>query len=217
MPAASIINGDDEAHFCVHQTAGGFEMSQPRTVAVVVGSLRKDSVSRKVAKALEALAPKSLKFQFVEIGQLPHFDQDLESDPPAEWVAFRNQVGAADAVLFVTPEYNRSVPGVLKNAIDVGSRPYGSSVWDGKPGAVISVSPGAIGGFGANHHLRQSLVFLNVPQLSQEAYVGNAFALFDDNGELVNEATTEFLRAYGQAFASWIALIKGDAAERRAA
>jgi chromate reductase len=192
-------------------------MSQPRTVAVVVGSLRKDSVSRKVAKALEALAPKTLKFQFVEIGGLPHFDQDLESDPPAEWVAFRNEVNAADAVLFVTPEYNRSIPGVLKNAIDVGSRPYGSSVWDGKPGAVISVSPGAIGGFGANHHLRQSLVFLNVPQLSQEAYVGNAFSLFDDNGELVNEATTEFLRAYGQAFANWIDLIKGEAAERRAA
>jgi chromate reductase len=192
-------------------------MSQPRTVAVVVGSLRKDSVSRKVAKALEALVPKTLKFQFVEIGQLPHFDQDLESHPPAEWVAFRNQVSATDAVLFVTPEYNRSVPGVLKNALDVGSRPYGSSVWNGKPGAVISVSPGAIGGFGANHHLRQSLVFLNVPLLSQEAYVGNAFALFDDNGELVNESTTEFLRAYGQAFADWIELIKGEAAERRAA
>jgi chromate reductase len=178
-------------------------MTQPRTVAVVVGSLRKDSVNRKVAKAVAALTP-NLTFKFVEIGDLPHFDQDLESDPPAQWVRFREEIAAADAVLFVTPEYNRSVPGVLKNAIDVGSRPYGHSVWNGKPGAVISVSPGGIGGFGANHHLRQSLVFLNVPLLSQEAYIGGAYALFDETGELVNDSTTEFLRAYGASFSAWI-------------
>lgn len=178
-------------------------MSQPRTVAVVVGSLRKDSVSRKLAEAFAALTP-GLDFKVVEIADLPHFDQDLEADPPAPWVRFRQEIAAADAVLFVTPEYNRSVPGVLKNAVDVGSRPYGQSVWNGKPGAVISVSPGAIGGFGANHHLRQSLVFLNVPLLSQEAYVGNAFTLFDAAGELVNESTAEFLRAYGAAFSGWI-------------
>lgn len=191
-------------------------MSQVRNVAVVVGSLRKDSVSRKLAKAFAAVTP-ALKFNIVEIGDLPHFDQDLESDPPAQWVRFRNEIAAADAVLFVTPEYNRSVPGALKNAIDVGSRPYGSSVWNGKPGAVVSVSPGAIGGFGANHHLRQSLVFLNVPLLSQEAYVGNAFALFDDSGELVNEGTTEFLRAYGQQFAHWIEKIVADVPAAKAA
>lgn len=192
-------------------------MSQPRTVAVIVGSLRKDSASRKVARALEALTP-NLKFTEIAIGDLPHFDQDLESTPPAEWLAFREQIKPFDAVLFVTPEYNRSVPGVLKNAIDVGSRPYGSSVWNGKPGAVISVSPGGIGGFGANHHLRQSLAFLNVPVLSQEAYVGNAFSLFGDTGELVNEATTEFLRAYGQAFSVWIErILAEDAVVRRAA
>lgn len=178
-------------------------MSNPRTVAVVVGSLRKDSVSRKLAKAFAAVTPE-LKFNIVEIGDLPMFDQDLEAAPPAPWVRFRQEIAAADAVLFVTPEYNRSVPGALKNAVDVGSRPYGSSVWNGKPGAVISVSPGAIGGFGANHHLRQSLVFLNVPLLSQEAYVGNAFSLFGDTGELVNEGTAEFLRAYGAAFAGWV-------------
>ncbi len=178
-------------------------MSQVRNVAVVVGSLRKDSVNRKVAQALAALTP-NLKFTFVEIGDLPHFDQDLESDPPAQWVRFRKEIAAADAVLFVTPEYNRSVPGVLKNAIDVGSRPYGHSVWNGKPGAVISVSPGAIGGFGANHHLRQSLVFLNLPLLSQEAYIGGAYALFGETGELVNDSTTEFLRGYGAAFSAWI-------------
>jgi chromate reductase len=186
-------------------------MSQPRTVAVIVGSLRKDSVSRKVARALEALTPE-LKFTEIEIGALPHFDQDLETAPPAEWVAFRDQIKPFDAVLFVTPEYNRSVPGVLKNAVDVGSRPYGASVWNGKPGAVISVSPGGVGGFGANHHLRQSLVFLNVPLLSQEAYIGNAFALFDENGELINETTTEFLRGYGQAFKAWIEKILADEA-----
>lgn len=191
-------------------------MSHPRTVALVVGSLRKDSVSRKVADALVALTP-GLKFRFIEIGDLPHFDQDLEPQPPAEWVRFRQEVAATDAVLFVTPEYNRSVPGVLKNAVDVGSRPYGSSVWNGKPGAVISVSPGALGGFGANHHLRQSLVFLNVPLLSQEAYVGNAFALFGDGGELINESTTEFLRAYGEAFERWIETILGGVEQRQAA
>jgi chromate reductase len=191
-------------------------MTQARTVAVVVGSLRKDSVSRKLANAFAALNPR-LKFNIVEIGDLPHFDQDLESDPPPQWVRFRDEIATADAVLFVTPEFNRSVPGALKNAIDVGSRPYGQSVWNGKPGAVISVSPGAIGGFGANHHLRQSLVFLNVPLLSQEAYVGNAYALFDETGELVNEATTEFLRAYGQAFAVWIERIVDDVPARKAA
>lgn len=191
-------------------------MTQVRNVAVVVGSLRKDSVSRKLAKAFAALAA-NLKFNVIEIGDLPHFDQDLESDPPAQWVRFREQIAAADAVLFVTPEYNRSVPGVLKNAIDVGSRPYGSSVWNGKPGAVISVSPGAIGGFGANHHLRQSLVFLNVPLLSQEAYVGNAFGLFDDAGELINEGTAEFLKSYGVQFAAWVEKIIGEAPAAKAA
>ena len=191
-------------------------MTQVRNVAVIVGSLRKDSASRKLAKAFGALTP-NLKFNVVEIGDLPHFDQDLESDPPAQWVRFRKEIAAADAVLFVTPEYNRSVPGVLKNAIDVGSRPYGSSVWNGKPGAVISQSPGAIGGVGANHHLRQSLVFLNVPLLSQEAYLGNSFALFDENGELINEGTAEFLRAYGAQFSAWIETIAPAADTAKAA
>jgi chromate reductase len=179
-------------------------MSQ-HTVAVVVGSLRKESVTRKVAKAIEALAPAGLTFKFVEIGGLPHFNQDDEPNPPQPWVDFREQIKASDAVLFAIPEYNRSVPGVLKNAIDVGSRPYGSSVWNNKPAAVVSVSPGAIGGFGAYHHLRQSLVFLNMPTLNQpETYIGNAFSLFGEGDELTNESTTEFLRAFGQVFADWI-------------
>jgi chromate reductase len=179
-------------------------MASVRKVAVFVGSLRKDSINRKVAKALAELAPSSLDLEIVEIGNLPLYNQDAEANPPAEWTAFRERVKASDAVLFVTPEYNRSVPAVLKNALDVGSRPYGQSVWNGKPGAVVSASPGGIGGFGANHHLRQSLVFLNVPALQQEAYIGGADKLFDASGKLVNEGTSKFLSGFMQAFADWI-------------
>lgn len=180
-------------------------MSQPRTVAVIVGSLRKESFSRKLAKAIAAVAPSHLTFDFVDIGQLQHFNQDLEATPTAEWTDFRNRIKAADAVLFVTPEYNRGLPGVMKNAIDVGSRPYGSSVWNGKPAAVVSNSPGAIGGFGAYHHLRQSLVFLNMPAVNQpETYVGSVGSLFNEDGELINEGTREFLTGFGQTFADGI-------------
>jgi chromate reductase len=194
-------------------------MTQTRNVAVIVGSLRKDSASRKVAKAIAALAPQELAFEFVEIGDLPHYDQDLETDsPPAEWTRFREQVGKADAVLFVTPEYNRSIPGVLKNAIDVGSRPWGEAVWSDKPAAVVSTSAGALGGFGANHHLRQAITFFNMSVLAQpEAYVGNSLALFDERGELTNETTADFLRSFGQAFAALIARNAVPAAVREAA
>jgi chromate reductase len=180
-------------------------MPQPRTVAVLIGSLRKDSVNRKIARAIEALGPTHLKFEEIPIGELPLYNQDDEASPPAAVVAFRDRVRAADAVLFATPEYNRSVPGLLKNAIDVGSRPYGQSVWSGKPAAVVSGSPGAVGGFGANHHLRQSLVFLNMPAMQQpEAYIGGAYGLFGDDGKLINDSTAEFLRSFAQAFAAWI-------------
>jgi chromate reductase len=176
-----------------------------RDVAVIVGSLRKGSLNRMAARALAALAPEPLALEVVEIRDLPLYDQDLEAAPPAAWTAFRDRIRRADAVLFVTPEYNRSVPGALKNAIDVASRPYGQSAWAKKPAAVVSVSPGAIGGFGANHHLRQSLVFLDMPALQQpEAYVGGAAALFDDQGNLELEATREFLRKFLDAFAAWI-------------
>jgi chromate reductase len=175
-------------------------------VCVLVGSLRKASLNGMLANALISLAPSSMKLETVEIGQLPLFNQDLEAGPaPAPWTAFRQRVKAADAVLFVTPEYNRSVPAALKNALDVGSRPYGSSVWDRKPGAIVSASPSAIGAFGANHHLRQSLVFLNVPMLQQpEAYLGHADKLFDEQGKLVNDGTRKFLQDFMQAFANWI-------------
>ncbi|KIU54510.1 MULTISPECIES: NADPH-dependent FMN reductase [Pseudomonas] len=180
-------------------------MSQVYSVAVLVGSLRKESINRKVARALAELAPASLKLGIVEIGELALYNEDIDTDPPAAYKAFRDKVRASDAVLFVTPEYNRSVPGVLKNAIDVGSRPYGQSVFSKKPGAVISVSPGAVGGFGANHHLRQSLVFLDVPCMQQpEAYVGGAATLFDEHGKL-SEKTRPFLQSFIDSYAAWVA------------
>jgi len=176
-----------------------------RHVAVLVGSLRKESFNRKIANSLQSLAPASLALDLVDIGSLPLYNADLEADVPAPWAAFRERLRKADAYLFVTPEYNRSVPGVLKNAIDIASRPYGHSAWSGKPGGVISVSPGAIGAFGANHALRQSLVFLNVPAMAQpEAYLGHAAKLFDDQGTLTSEPTREFLHKFLAAFVHWI-------------
>ena len=174
-------------------------------IAVFVGSLRKESFNLKTAKALIALAPESLSLELINIADLPMFNEDLEAKPPTSWVAFREQIRAADGLLFLTPEYNRSIPGVLVNAIDVGSRPYGKNSWDGKPAAIVSVSIGPISGFGANHHLRQSLVFVNVHTMAQpEAYIGNAAELFDDNGKLINDSTKEFLKSFMEAFEKWI-------------
>lgn len=182
------------------------------SVAVLVGSLRRDSLNRKMAQALGKLAPASLRLAPVAIGELPFFNQDLDGDgAPEPWVAFRKAIAETDALLFVTPEYNRSVPAVLKNAIDVGSRPAGKSVWRGKPGAVISVSPGAIGGFGANHHLRQSLVCLDVAVMAgPEAYIGSAGELFDDQGDIKDERRRTFLDTFMQRFADWIASRRPD-------
>ncbi len=180
-------------------------MNKTRDVAVIVGSLRKASINRQVANALAELAPAGLKLSIVEIGQLPLYNPDADEHAPAEWVAFRDRIRAADAVLFVTPEHNRSVPAALKNALDVGSRPYGGSAWSGKPAAVVSASLGGGGGFGANHHLRQSLVFLNVPAMAQpEAYIGGADKLFDANGKLVNDGTRKFLQGFMQAYDAWV-------------
>lgn len=174
-------------------------------IAVIVGSLRKESFNLKTAKALVALAPESLSLEIINIADLPMFNEDLEANPPKEWVAFKEQISAMDGLLFLTPEYNRSVPAVLKNAIDVGSRPYGKNSWDGKPAAIVSVSIGNISGFGANHHLRQSLVFVNVHTMAQpEAYIGGAAALFDEKGKLTNDSTKKFLKSFMEAFEKWI-------------
>lgn len=178
-----------------------------RNVAVLIGSLRQGSFNRKLANAMIKLSPPSIRCEIVEIGALPLYNQDLDdaAEPPEAWRTFRQKMGEFEAVLFVTPEYNRSVPGVLKNALDVGSRPGGKSVWNAKPAAVVSATPGALGGFGANHHLRQSLVFLNMPVMQQpEAYVGGAASLFAEDGSLARETTAEFLRGFMNAFAAWI-------------
>jgi chromate reductase len=184
-------------------------MESKHRVAVLVGSLAKASLNRRMAHALIGVAPASLEAAIVEIADLPLYTPDFEADPPAPVREFRARVAAADALLLVTPEYNRSVPGALKNALDVGSRPYGRSVWSGKPGAIVSVSPGALGAFGANHHLRQALVFLDVPAMQQpEAYIGGAAKLFDEQGALANDATREFITKFMQAFAAWIAKLR---------
>ena len=178
-----------------------------QNVAVFVGSLRKESLNRKVAMALQTLAPASLKLEIVEIGQLPVYNQDFDDggSPPKELPQFRQHVLKFDALLFVTPEYNRSVPAVLKNALDVGSRPWGKNVWDGKPGAVISVTVGPSGAFGANHHLRQTLVTLNVPCMPQpEAYISDAMSLFDANGNFASGANQEIFKNFMAAFATWV-------------
>ena len=175
-----------------------------RKIAVIVGSLRKESFNRKVAKTLMLLAPSTLEMEIVEIGQLPMYNQDDDGNPPPTYVEFREKIKQFDGVLFCTPEYNRSVPAVLKNAIDVGSRPYGQSAWSGKPCAIVSVSPGALAGFGANHHLRQSLVFLNMPAMQQpEAYLGNIAGQYDGD-QLTNDSTRGFLQKFVDAFDSWV-------------
>ncbi|MDY0344934.1 MAG: NAD(P)H-dependent oxidoreductase [Bacilli bacterium] len=176
-------------------------------VAVIVGSLRKESFSRKIALALKELSPEGVKLELIDIGSLPLFNQDFEEykNEPEAWKVFRNELKKHDAFLFVTPEYNRSFSGALKNALDVGSRPYGHSVWNGKPGAIVSVSPGAIGGFGANHHLRQVLTFLNVATMQQpEAYIGAVHTLLNKEGKVANKETIDFLKTYIGAFVAWV-------------
>jgi chromate reductase len=180
-------------------------MAEPHDIAVIVGSLRKESLSRKVALAIAKLAAPTIKLDIVEIGDLPLYNQDSDANPPAAWTKFRDTVKTHKGVLFVTPEYNRSVPAPLKNAIDVGSRPYGQSCWSGKPAGIVSISPGVLGGFGANHHLRQSLVFLDMPVLQQpEAYLGGVGGWFDEAGNLKDEKAKEFLQKFIDAYAQWV-------------
>lgn len=176
-----------------------------KKIGFLVGSLRKDSYSQLVADTLNQLLPEGLVGEMIFIGDLPFYNEDLETDtPPAAWVRFRQEISHLDGVIFVTPEYNRSVPAVLKNAIDVGSRPYGFNCWDKKPGAVVSQSIGAISGFGANHHLRQSLVFVNMPILPQpEVYLASIQQLLDETGK-INPNTQEFLSQFLQSFAAWL-------------
>lgn len=178
-----------------------------KKIGIFIGSLRKGAFSKSVANYITSITPAGYEFHEVELSDLPMYNPDLDeaNEKPKQWVKFREEVKDLDGFLFITPEYNRSVPGVLKNALDVGSRPYGASVWDGKPGGIISVSPGAYGGFGANHHLRQVMVFLNVLMLQQpEAYLGDIMSALDENGNISDERTKKFLKDYVDAFVNWI-------------
>jgi chromate reductase len=175
-------------------------------IAIIIGSLRKDSLNRKVARSICALRNENLDCSMIEIGDLPLYNQDLDSDPPEQWTRFRQEIAASDGVLFCSPEYNRGIPGVLKNAIDVGSRPYGQSVFDKKPGAIVTASPGAIGGFGSNHQIRQASVFLNMPiMLQPEAYLGHVSdACFDDDGCLKDGPLKKLITTLAHAFHDWV-------------
>jgi chromate reductase len=179
-------------------------------IAILVGSLREGSLNRKIARSICAIRNDGLDCSMVEIGDLPLYNQDLDtSNPPEQWKRFRDQVRPADGVLFVSPEFNRGFPGVLKNAIDVGSRPYGQSVFDKKPGAIVTVSPGSIGGFGANHQIRQACVFLNMPVMQQpEAYLGHVSDdSFDQEGKLKDGALKELVTKLAHAFHDWVDMI----------
>lgn len=179
------------------------EEKNMKKIGIIVGSLRKESFTKKVAQHVESLIPNKYETAFIDIGHLPFFNQDFEEDlgTPEEYKSFRHTIKELDAVLFATPEYNRSIPAVLKNALDAGSRPYGESVWDGKPAGIISVSPGAIAGFGANHHLRQVLTFLNMPVVQQpEVYIGSVHELLDGSGKISNQDTVQFLQSFVNVF-----------------
>ena len=178
-------------------------------IAIIIGSLRKDSLNRKVARSICGLRGDNLDCSMVEIADLPLYNQDLDGNPPEQWRRFREQVAAADGVLFCSPEYNRGVPGVLKNAIDVGSRPYGQSVFDKKPAAIVTASPGSIGGFGANHQIRQTCVFLNMPVMQQpEAYLGHVTDdSFDESGCLKEGPLKQLVTSLAHAFHDWVDMI----------
>src|SRR5947199_3532700 len=178
-------------------------------IAIIVGSLRKNSLNRRVARSICAIRGDNLDCSMIEIGDLPLYNQDLDNDPPEQWVRFRRELAEADGVLFVSPEYNRGVPGVLKNAIDVGSRPYGQSVFDKKPAAIVTASPGSIGGFGSNHQIRQACVFLNMPVIQQpEAYLGHVSDdSFDASGKLKAGALRDLIETLAHAFHDWVHMI----------
>lgn len=178
-------------------------------IAIIVGSLREGSLNRRVARSICALRGENLDCSMIEIGDLPLYNQDLDANPPEQWVRFRKQIADADGVLFCSPEYNRGIPGVLKNAIDVGSRPYGQSVFDKKPAAIVTASPGSIGGFGANHQIRQACVFLNMPVMQQpEAYLGHVTDdSFDESGCLKEGPLKQLVTSLAHAFHDWVHMI----------
>lgn len=177
-----------------------------KKIAIISGSIRKDGYSTQLAKALQPLFPEGYETEILEIGHLPLYNQDFDAGtPPETYTEFRQKLSDMDAVLFVTPEHNRTIPAALKNVLDVGSRPYGQSAWDGKPAAIISNSPGMLGAFGANHHLRQILTFLNMPILQQpEAYISKISELLDGGGSFKSKNTLKFVQSIVDAFVTHI-------------
>jgi chromate reductase len=178
-----------------------------KKIGVIVGSLRRESFSRKVALRLSELLSDEYDTALLTIGDLPLYNQDLDYDgaPPAQWTDFRLNIASLDGVLFVTPEYNRSVPAVLKNALDVASRPPSRNTWSGKPGGVVSVSPGRLGAFGANHHLRQSAACLNISIMpTPEGYFGGAAEFLDERGAVIDEHVDGSLKKYADAYKTWV-------------
>lgn len=176
-----------------------------KKVAVIVGSLRKESLNRKVAHEFIRLAPKGLVLEIVEIKDLSFFSEDVENNPPQAWTDFKNKIDQSDAILFVSPEYNRTIPGVLKNAMEIGARPPKQNSWKAKPGAVATVSPGAVGGLGCNQTIREAAVSLNIPMMQQpEAYIGQIKDKLLEDGVTVNESTEKFFVTFLEAFEKWI-------------
>lgn len=174
-------------------------------IAVVIGSLRKESINRQLALALAALGPKDFTFEHIRIDDLPLYNQDNDGNPPETVKRLKNEIAAAQGVLFVTPEYNRSVPGVLKNAIDHASRPYGQSAWAGKPAGVIGISGGPIGTSLAQQHLRNVLAYLDMPTMNQpEAFIQNKQGLFDDKGHIGNDDSRKFLQGWMDKYVAWV-------------
>jgi len=179
----------------------------------IAGSLRKASYNRAALRAAQQLAPPDAEIEIFELEGIPPFNQDDDQHPPARVTELKARVRAADAILFVTPEYNYSVPGVLKNAIDWASRPYGDSAWDGKPAAIMGASPGMLGTVRAQYHLRQIFVFLNMyPVNKPEVMIANAASRFDQNGNLTDEKTKEFIRQLIQSLVSWTRQLKAGRA-----
>ena len=179
-------------------------MSKPVRILGIAGSLRRESYNRATLRAAIALVPEGAAIEIFELDGIPGFNQDEEQNPPAKIAELKKRVREADAILFVTPEYNYSVPGVLKNAIDWDSRPYGDSAWNGKPAAIMGASVGAIGTARAQYHLRQMMVFLNMFPVNQpEVMIGNASERFDAEGNLTDDATKEFIRQLLQSLVDW--------------
>jgi chromate reductase len=179
-------------------------MSRQIRILGIAGSLRRDSYNRATLRAATELVPEGATIEIFESDGLPAFNQDEEQNPPAKVVELKRRIREADAILFVTPEYNYSVPGVLKNAIDWASRPYGDSAWNGKPAAIMGASIGAIGTARAQYHLRQMMVFLNMFPVNQpEVMIGNASERFDASGNLTDDATKDFMRQLLQGLVEW--------------